>query len=139
MKLVVVALLAVGGCWRAPPSPPAAPLPPRRAETCPSVIAGSLHDLDHGDEPLVAATIVFGTRTDGTDDRPTITDEHGTFIIEDLVQPQRHVEVYYADVIAMAQLPACVTKIMWIGIRSARSLVARALRSVRQGRRRQPR
>lgn len=109
-------LLAFGvGCSGSPPPTAKAPAAPV-ATSCPSVIGGSVHDLDNNDAALVSATVALGRPGDRTGERVTVTDETGTFLFEDAAQPLGGISVYFGAATAAGSLPACVDKLVWIGV-----------------------
>ena len=109
-------LLAFGvGCSGSPPpiaNTTASPV----AASCPSVIGGSVHDLDNKDAALAGATVAIGRSGDRTGERTILTDEAGAFVIEYLAQPTGGISVYFSDATAAGRLPACVDKLVWIGV-----------------------
>ena len=98
------------GCSGAPPAPAKAPAP----AACPSVIGGSVHDLDDHERPLAGATVVLGRA--GLHERTALTDTAGTFVVEYAAQPVAGISVYLGDATAEGALPACVDKLVWIGV-----------------------
>lgn len=106
------ALLSLGaGCSGSPPPTVKAP-----AATCPSTIGGAVHDLDDHDAALAGATVAIGRPGDRAGERPTLTDATGTFVLEYVAQPLGSISVYVDDATAAGTLPACVDKLMWIGV-----------------------
>ena len=103
-------LLAFGvGC-----SPPVAKMPASPVATsCPSVIGGAVHDLDNKDSALAGATVTIG-RPGG--ERTTLTDNTGTFVFDHAAQPPGGISVYFGDATAAGSLPACVDRLVWIGV-----------------------
>lgn len=109
-----VGLLSLGvGCAGA--SPPAAKAPPVAA-ACPSVIGGTVHDLDDPQRALAGATVVLGRAGDRASERTTLTDAAGAFVIEDAAQPVGGISIYVDDATAAGTLPTCVDKRIWVGI-----------------------
>ena len=109
-------LLAFGvGCSGSPPPMAKAPASPV-ATSCPSVIGGAVHDLDNKDAALAGATVTIGGPGDRTGERTTLTDDTGTFIFDYATQPPGAISVYFGDVTAAGSLPACVDKLVWIGV-----------------------
>ena len=52
----------------------------------------------------------------GLHERTTLTDAAGTFVVEYAAQPVAGISVYLGDAMATGALPACVDKLVWIGV-----------------------
>jgi hypothetical protein len=117
------------GCSGSPP--PAAKAPASTVATsCPSVIGGSVHDLDSNDAALAGASVSSG-RPGERGRASTLTDASGAFLLEDAAQPLGDISVYIAEATATGSLPACVDKLLWIGVHTHAASGAPSALSIR--------
>ena len=98
------------GCSGAPPAPAKAPA----AAACPSVYNKTNHKHNNHKQTHTKATVVLGRA--GLHERTTLTDTAGTFVVEYAAQPVVGISVYLGDATADGALPACVDKLVWIGV-----------------------
>lgn len=114
----------VGSGCSGSPSPTVKAIATPPAMACPSVIGGSVHDLDDHDAPVRGATVAI----DQPGDRVTLTDAAGAFVLEYVTQPVGGISISVAEVTATGTLPACVDKLVWIGVHTRSETSAAVLR-----------
>jgi hypothetical protein len=114
VRFAQVGLVLAVGCSHTRP-------PVATVLSCPSVIGGSVHDLDDHDAALADATVAISHGT-------ALTDNAGSFLIEDVAQPPGDIRVYFADITATGHATSCVDRQVWIGVHTRTASTAAVIR-----------